>query len=78
MPSSATWMHIQVIILRGVGQKGKDKHQLSSLPCGISHMTPTNLFRKKSHRHRERMVTKGELLGGGGNKLVVCDQEHSH
>ena len=62
MPSSTTWMHIQVIMLRDGGQKGKDKHQLSSLPCEISHMTPMTLFRKKSHR--ERMVTKGELLGG--------------
>jgi len=31
MPSAATWMHIQGIILRDVGQKGKKKHQLSSL-----------------------------------------------
>ena len=65
MPSAATWMDIQVIILSDVGQKGKGKHQLSSLPCGISYMTPTNSCRKSL---TQRTYGYQRRTAGGGIK----------
>ena len=35
MPSAATWMDLEVIILSEVSQKEKDKHHMISLMCGI-------------------------------------------
>ena len=35
MPSAATWMDLEVIILSEVSQKEKDKHHMISLICGI-------------------------------------------
>ena len=35
MPSAATWMVLEIIILSGVSQTEKDKCHLISLTCGI-------------------------------------------
>ena len=33
VPSVATWMDLEIIILREVSQKGKDKYHMISLTC---------------------------------------------
>jgi len=35
MPFTATWVHLEILILREVGQKGKDKYHMISLTPGI-------------------------------------------
>ena len=35
MPFAATWMDLEMIILRKVSQKEKDKYHMVSLICGI-------------------------------------------
>ena len=35
MPSAATWMDTEIIILSEVSQKEKDKYHMISLICGI-------------------------------------------
>ena len=35
MPSAATWMQLEIILLSEVSQKEKDKHYMISLVCGI-------------------------------------------
>ena len=35
MPSAATWMNPEVVILSEVSQKEKDKYRMISLICGI-------------------------------------------
>ena len=35
MPSAATWMPLEIIILSEVSQKDKDKYHMISLICGI-------------------------------------------
>ena len=35
MPFAATWMDLEIIILREVSQTEKDKYHMISLSCGI-------------------------------------------
>ena len=35
MPSAATWMNLEIIILSEVSQTEKDKYHMMSLICGI-------------------------------------------
>ena len=58
-------MDQEVIILGEVSQKGKDKHHLISLTCGIYNITQVNLFTKQKqiHRHREETC---DYQGGRG------------
>ena len=35
MPFAATWIHLEIITLSEVSQKGKDKYHMISLICGI-------------------------------------------
>ena len=35
MPFAATWMQLDIIILKEVSQKEKDKYHMISLKCGI-------------------------------------------
>ena len=49
MPSAATWMDLDIIILSEVSQKKKDKYRTISLICGKSKkkMIQMNLFTKQ-------------------------------
>ena len=48
MPSAATWMDLEIIILSEVSQKEKDKYHMISLTCGIlKKMIQVNLFTKQ-------------------------------
>ena len=38
MPSAATWMDLEIIILSEVSQTKKDKYYMISLVCGVSQM----------------------------------------
>ena len=62
MPSAATWMDLEIIILSEVNQK--DKYHMISLICGISNMTQMNLSTKQKqtcgHQGREG-VGKGRI-----------------
>ena len=46
MPFAATWMDCQIILPTEVRQKEQDKHNMTSLICGILKMTQMNLFTK--------------------------------
>ena len=35
IPSAATWMDLEIIILREVSQKEKDKYHMIPLICGV-------------------------------------------
>ena len=35
MPSAATWMDLEIVILSEISQTEKEKHQLASLICRI-------------------------------------------
>ena len=35
MPFAATWMDLEVTLLKEVSQAEKDKYRMLSLPCGI-------------------------------------------
>ena len=35
MPFAATWMHLEIVILREISQTEKDKYHMISLLCGI-------------------------------------------
>ena len=39
MPSVATWMDLESVILRDVSQTEKEKYHMTSLACGIYHDT---------------------------------------
>ena len=78
MPSAATWMDLQIIILRKVSQTEKDKQHAISLICEIrKKMRQVNIFTKqkrKAHKHRKQtLVTKGERIQVGVDKLGVWD-----
>ena len=64
---AATWKDLEMIILSEVSQTEKDKHMIS-LIRGIQNMTQMNLSikQKRTRRHRELMLTKGERGGGKG------------
>ena len=47
MPSAATWMHLEGIMLSDISQTEKDKYYMISLICGIFYL-------KKSQTHVNR------------------------
>ena len=63
MPFAATWMDLEIIILRKVSQTEKDKYPMILLICGIL-KNNTNEFIYKTNRltdiENKLMVTKGE------------------
>ena len=42
MPSAATWMDLEIVILSEVSQTEKDKYHMISLICGIKKTKGTN------------------------------------
>ena len=66
MPSAATGLELDILILSKVNQKEKDKCRIVSLISGIQHMAQMNLptEKKQSHGHGEQ--TCGCQGGGGG------------
>ena len=67
MPFEVTWIDLEMIILREVSQKEKDKYHVISLICGIENMT-TNLSTKQTqaHRHREQIYGCRGVAGRSG------------
>ena len=59
---AATRMDLEIIILREVSQKGKDKYHMISLTC-VKKMMQTNLFTKQEQPHRRRKQTHGYERG---------------
>ena len=63
MPSAATWMQLEIIILNEVSQKEEDKYDVP-LICGISNMAQVNISMKQKQTHRHREQTCGCLRRG--------------
>ena len=49
MSFAATWMDLEMIILRKISQKKKDKHSMISLTCGIYNT-------KQMYKHSKREI----------------------
>ena len=67
MPSAATWMDLEMIVLSEVSQK--DKYHMISLTCGIKNTTQMNLPMKQKQIHRQGEQTcgcQGERVVGMG------------
>ena len=45
MPFEVTWIDLEMIILREVSQKEKDKYHVISLICGIENMTNEPVYK---------------------------------
>ena len=60
MPSAATWVDSEIIILSEVRKrktkKEKDKYHMISLMCGIQNMTQMNLSVKQTHIENRSVV----------------------
>ena len=54
MPSAATWMDLEIIILSEVSQTEKDKYHMVSFICGILKNDTNDLFTKQKQTHRYR------------------------
>ena len=67
MPLETTWIQLEIIILREVSQREKDKHHMISLICETSNMTQINLSMKQKQNpgHREQICgCQGGRAGG--------------
>ena len=60
MPFAATWMDLEIIILRKLNKKESGKYHMISLICGISNMVQMILFAK------QKVITEME------SRLVVA------
>ena len=70
IPSSAIWVHIQVIILRCWSEReGQTSPELTAV--GISYMTPMNLCRNETQTENVWLPNGNSW---GRNKLVVWGQ----
>ena len=63
MPFVATGMELDILILREVSQKEKDKYCMISLICGVQNMAQKNLSTEQTCGCRG----EGGGRGGGGN-----------
>ena len=52
MPSAATWMDLEIIILREISQTEKDKYHDITYMWNLIKMIQTNLFIKQQQIHR--------------------------
>ena len=75
MPSAATWMDLEIVILSEVSQTEKDKYHMISLICGIKKTKGTNELIYKTEIaidvENNLVVTMGER--GGKDKLGDWD-----
>ena len=60
MPSAATQMNPEMIMLSEGTQRGKDRYRMASLTCEIKQMTPMDLF---TNRNRHTDMEKGKGRG---------------
>ena len=60
---AATWMDLEIIILRQVSQKGKDISYDIIYVCNLKKMMQMNLFTKQEQPHRLRKQTHGYERG---------------
>ena len=64
MPSAATWMVLEIIILSEVSQTEKDKYPMISVTCGILKMIQMNLFTKQKQTQRTNLwLPEGRVRG---------------
>ena len=59
MPSAATWMDVEIVILSEGSQTEKDKYHMISLICGIQKKVQINLSIKLEYSYRCRKQTFG-------------------
>ena len=50
MPSAATWIELQTLILSEISQKEKDKHNMISHSWDLIYGTNEHFHRKENHR----------------------------
>ena len=54
MPSTATYLDLEIVTLSEVSQRDKEKYHMISLICGIQkEMIQMDLFTKKKETHRK-------------------------
>ena len=70
MPFATTQMQLEILILRELSQKEKDKYQMISLVCGIYNTAQMNLSTEQKQTHR-LVVAKGEGVGWMWNSGLV-------
>ena len=71
-----TWMDLEIIMLSEVSQTMRHQHQMLSLTCGIwkKRKQWTSLQNRYWLTDFEKlMVSKGDRLGGWGDKLGIWD-----
>ena len=62
MPSTATWMDLEIMILSEVSQGEKDKYYITYM----WNLIQMNLFTKQKQTHRRKKQTYGYQRGKGG------------
>ena len=67
MTFAATWMQLEILILREVSQKEKDKYHMILLTCGTKNMAQRNLSTKQKLTDiQSRLVVATGERGGSG------------
>ena len=72
-PFAAKWMQIEILILREVSQREKDKNKMQSLTCEIKNITKINLTIKQRDSQLIQYTCgcqAGESVMDGGVGLV--------
>ena len=75
MPSAATWMDLEIVILSEVSQTEKDKYHMISIICGIENMIQINIStkQKETHRYKEQICGCQGGAGVGEEGIGVWD-----
>jgi len=63
MPFAATWLQLEILILRGVSLKEKDTYHMISLICGILKMAQRSYLQNRNrltNMEKTLVVAKGE------------------
>ena len=79
MPSAATWMELETLILSEVSQKETDKYHMLELISRIQYMAQMNLSTEKKQTHVENrlVVAKREGRGSGMDWEFGVDTNYS-